>query len=60
MDAPGDSMSARLKAVLTPSLLRQMQDFWFLDATAESCILPKQEDFKRWFMGGEALDKECM
>ncbi|KAG8414588.1 hypothetical protein J3459_014249 [Metarhizium acridum] len=49
-----------IKSLVTPALFREIQEFWFLNSTAEACVIPPQENVKRWFMGGEALDKECV
>ncbi|TWU73209.1 hypothetical protein ED733_004596 [Metarhizium rileyi] len=53
-------MAHTIKSLLTPLLFRQVQEVWFLDSTVEACIIPPQENVKRWFMSSEALDKECV
>ncbi|OAQ69903.1 class I alpha-mannosidase [Pochonia chlamydosporia 170] len=52
-------MAHTIKSIITPTLLRDIQDFWFLNFTAEARIVSGPENVKRWFMGGEALDKAC-
>lgn len=53
-------MAHTIKSLITPALLREIQEFWFLNSTPEACVISPQENVQRWFMGGEALDRECV
>ncbi|KAK2598074.1 hypothetical protein QQS21_005785 [Conoideocrella luteorostrata] len=55
-----EKKDAVLKSLITPSLLHEIQEFWFPDAKPESSIHVRQEHLSRWFAGGEALDKVCV
>ncbi|KHN99746.1 uncharacterized protein MAM_02599 [Metarhizium album ARSEF 1941] len=52
-------MARAVKSLLTPALFSEIQEFWFLNSTAEARVISPPENVKRWFMGGEALDKQC-
>ncbi|KAH0598423.1 hypothetical protein MHUMG1_03721 [Metarhizium humberi] len=53
-------MAHTIKSLITPALFREIQEFWFLNSTPEACVISPQENVQRWFMGGEALDRECV
>jgi hypothetical protein len=55
-----DNMTAGIEAQLTPARLQEIRDFWFEHLNHEdSFVIPGQDAHKRWYMGGEALDRAC-
>ncbi|KAK5989859.1 hypothetical protein PT974_08121 [Cladobotryum mycophilum] len=59
---PTDERLARgIRTIITPELLREVHAFWFEHLSGpDAFILPGPEDSKRWFFGGETLDKQCV
>ncbi|POR36995.1 Uncharacterized protein TPAR_02804 [Tolypocladium paradoxum] len=55
------NMTSSVKPHLTPALLREVRDFWFEHvAGPDSLVMPTWDDSKRWFFGGEELDRVCV
>ncbi|PNY25636.1 MFS sugar transporter [Tolypocladium capitatum] len=60
-DLARSNMASSVKPHLTPALLREVCGFWFEHlASPDSVVLPTQDDSKRWFFGGEELDRACV
>ena len=60
-NAAQSNMTSSVKQHLGPALLREVHDFWFEHfASPDSFAIPSTEDSKRWFMGGEELDRVCV
>lgn len=54
-------MASSVKRHVTPALLREVRDVWFEHlASPDSLVMPTWDDSKRWFFGGEALDRVCV
>lgn len=52
---------ATLDKMLTYEFLDGLREFWFEHfASADSFVLPRQEEQMRWFMGGKELDEICV
>ncbi|KJZ74954.1 hypothetical protein HIM_05685 [Hirsutella minnesotensis 3608] len=53
--------SSKLEALVSRARLVEVRDFWFEHLTGpDDLILFKQEHGKRWFFGGQELDRACV
>lgn len=54
-------MSEQLRSIITPVVIRDVQDFWFEHIPdRHELSVPGAATHQRWYFGGEAVDKICV